>query len=83
MDLKNRKLIYLKAIRFVFIGCGYFGLVLMEVPSATVAVYLLLMIWAFCRANYFAFYVIGKYVDPSYKFSGLISFSQCLAGRKD
>jgi hypothetical protein len=30
--------------------------------------------WGFCRAYYFAFYVIEKYIDPNYKFSGIISF---------
>jgi hypothetical protein len=38
------------------------------------AVLLALAIWGFCRFYYFAFYVIEKYVDPSYKFAGLISF---------
>ena len=31
-------------------------------------------VWAFARAYYFAFYVIEHYVDPGYRFSGLISF---------
>jgi hypothetical protein len=35
---------------------------------------LLVAIWAFCRAYYFAFYVIEHYVDPAYRFSGLIDF---------
>lgn len=30
-------------------------------------------LWGFCRAYYFAFYVIEKYVDPGYQFSGLAS----------
>jgi hypothetical protein len=28
----------------------------------------------FCRSYYFAFYVIERYVDPGYRFSGLGSF---------
>ena len=39
-------------------------------------VLLLLAIWGFCRAYYFAFYVIQHYVDPNYKFSGLINFAK-------
>jgi hypothetical protein len=31
-------------------------------------------IWSFCRAYYFAFYVIEKYVDSSFRFSGLWAF---------
>ena len=32
------------------------------------------MTWGFCRAYYFAFYVIEKYVDRRFRFSGLGSF---------
>lgn len=39
------------------------------------AVLLALSIWGFCRAYYFAFYVIEKYVDPEFRFSGLLSFA--------
>ena len=28
-------------------------------------------VWSFCRAYYFAFYVLERYVDPGFKFSGL------------
>jgi hypothetical protein len=31
-------------------------------------------IWAFCRFYYFAFYVISNYVDPSYRYAGLLDF---------
>jgi hypothetical protein len=46
----------------------------MKFPSLAIAVCLGLMVWAFCRAYYFAFYAIEKYVDSGYKFSGLIGF---------
>ncbi len=72
MDLKNAKWMYLKAALFLLIGGTCFLLVLLESPSLRTAVCMLLMIWAFCRAYYFAFYVIEKYIDPQYKFSGLI-----------
>ena len=35
------------------------------------ALLLALAIWAFCRAYYFAFYVIEHYIDPGFKFAGL------------
>jgi len=74
MDLKNPKLMYLKAALFILIGLICFGLIWLESPTLKTVILLLLMIWAFCRAYYFAFYVIEKYVDPHYKFSGLLSF---------
>jgi len=43
-----------------------------------VALLLLVAVWSFCRAYYFAFYVIEHYVDPSYKFAGLTSFAMYL-----
>jgi hypothetical protein len=45
-------------------------------PAWRTAALLVVAIWSFCRFYYFAFYVIEKYIDPSYKFSGLISFAK-------
>jgi len=35
-------------------------------------------VWGFARFYYFAFYVIEHYVDPTYRFAGLIAFAQYL-----
>ena len=43
-------------------------------PDFQLAILMVIAIWAFCRAYYFAFYVIEHYVDPSYRFAGLGSF---------
>ena len=51
------------------------GLILAEHPTAKVALLLGIAVWCFSRAYYFAFYVIEHYVDPSYKFAGLMSFA--------
>jgi len=45
-----------------------------EHPTWRVAVLLVVSVWCFCRFYYFAFYVIERYVDSRYKFSGLGSF---------
>jgi len=73
-DLKNPKLMWLKAIVFLMIGVASSALLLLESPTVRVGILLAVTIWAFCRAYYFAFYVIEHYIDPQYKFSGLISF---------
>jgi hypothetical protein len=39
-------------------------------------------IWCFCRFYYFAFYAIERYVDPSYRFSGLLSFARYVFQRR-
>ncbi len=63
-----------KAVLFLVIGLTASIILLLEVGTLRGAALLALAIWAFCRAYYFAFYVVQKYVDPSYRFSGLLSF---------
>lgn len=50
-----------------------------EHPSFKTIVLLMIAIWGFCRAYYFAFYVIQNYIDPDFRYSGLIAFlrKQC------
>ncbi|MDX1964507.1 MAG: hypothetical protein SFX18_15245 [Pirellulales bacterium] len=72
-DLKNPRWMYLKAVLFVLIGLIAATLLLLEHPSWYTAGLLLITIWAFCRAYYFAFYVIEKYIDPRFRFAGLWS----------
>ena len=81
-DLSDPKWIYLKGFLFLLIGIVSAALVLFERPTLRVAGLLALMTWGFCRAYYFAFYVIEKYVDGRYKFSGLWSFACYLFRRK-
>jgi len=73
-DIKSPKIIWLKGIVFLLMGMAASALLVMEAPTLRVGILLAVTIWAFCRAYYFAFYVIERYVDPSYRFSGLISF---------
>lgn len=82
MDLRNPVWMYLKAVLLVVIGCTGFALVWLESRTLRTAALLALTVWAFCRAYYFAFYVVEKYVDPSHRFSGLLSFLRYLAGRR-
>ena len=66
--------IKVKGLLFLAIGTAAAVLVFLDNPTWKTAVLLAVAIWSFCRLYYFAFYVIEKYVDPAYKFSGLISF---------
>ena len=70
-DLTDPRWIKFKGILFLFVGVTASILLLIEAPTWRVAVLLLVAIWCFCRAYYFAFYVIEKYVDPGFRFSGL------------
>ncbi len=81
-DLTNPNWIKIKGLLFLLIGIGAAVLVFLDQPGWKTAVLLILAIWSFCRFYYFAFYVIEKYVDPAYKFSGLISFAKYLFRRR-
>ncbi len=81
-DLKSHRLIWLKGGLFLALGSGSAALLLAETTTLKTALLLALTVWAFCRAYYFAFYVIGHYVDPSYRFSGLFSFAAYLVRKK-
>ena len=81
-DLSNPFWIKLKGLLFLFIGIAAAVLVFLDSPTLKTGALLALAIWSFCRFYYFAFYVIEKYVDPAYKFSGLISFARYLLKRR-
>jgi hypothetical protein len=73
-DLTSSTAIWTKGVLFLFLGVAAGAIVLLETRSLRSAVLLAITVWAFCRAYYFAFYVIGHYVDPGYRFCGLGSF---------
>ena len=73
-DLINPGAMWLKAVLFLAIGATGFTMLLIQMGTWSGALLLVLTIWALCRAYYFAFYVIEKYIDPSFRFSGLIAF---------
>ena len=77
-DLKDPRLMYLKAALFLVIGGLSGALLLAANPSGQNALLLALCVWAFCRFYYFAFYVIEHYVDRKYRFAGLLSFFEYL-----
>lgn len=70
-DLHNPKLMWLKAILFLMIGLTSSALLWLQTPTFKTALILGLALWASCRVYYFAFYVLERYVDPQFRFSGL------------
>ena len=73
-DIKSPRHLWLKGILFLLIGVTSALLLIFEVPTLRTVLLLFLAIWGFCRAYYFAFYVIEHYVDARFRFSGLMSF---------
>jgi len=73
---------YTKALLFVALGIVAAGLIVMRSPSVQTAALLVIAVWAFARAYYFAFYVIEHYIDGSFRYSGLWSCVVQLRRRK-
>ena len=80
-DLKDPRLIYAKGFLFLLTGAIAAALLLAEHFDLRTAALLATSIWCFARFYYFAFYVIEHYVDPTYKFAGLIDFAKYLLRR--
>jgi hypothetical protein len=81
-DLTNPKLIYAKGFLFLAAGIVASALLLCDCPTPKVAFLLAAAIWCFARFYYFAFYVIEHYVDPGYRFAGLVDFVRYLCRKR-
>ena len=82
-DITSAKLLWTKGALFLLVAIAASVLLLIEAASVKATALFAVAVWAFCRSYYFAFYVIERYVDPAYRFSGLASFLLYLArGRK-
>ena len=75
-DMKSLGLIYAKGILFLLAGLLAATMLLVQNPTVTTALLLVVAVWSFARFYYFAFYVIERYVDPGYRFVGLWSFAR-------
>ncbi len=81
-DLTSPTSIKIKGLLFFVLGIAASVLLILDNPSWKTILLLLLAIWSFCRFYYFAFYVIQHYVNPNYRFSGLISCLRYLLRRR-
>ena len=73
-DITSPRLLYLKGVLFLLLGLLAVALVLVESPTIRTAVLIAIAVWSFCRLYYFMFYVIEHYVDPGYRFAGILDF---------
>jgi hypothetical protein len=81
-ELTSSRWIIAKGLLFLLLGVMAGALLIAEHATGRTILLLVLAVWCFCRFYYFAFYVIGSYVDPRYKFSGLLSFVRYLIRRR-
>ena len=82
MDIKSPTLLKIKGILFLVLGLISVGLLILQSPNWTTVGLLLIVIWAFSRFYYFAFYVLHHYADKSFKYSGLLDLIRYLVGKR-
>ncbi len=79
-DIKSSYLLYVKGMLMLTVGILASLLLILHNPDLKSAALLAAAVWGFCRAYYFAFYVIEHYIDPDFRYAGLCSFF-CHAAR--
>jgi hypothetical protein len=81
-NLTSARWIKAKGILFLLLGLLSVTLLLLAHPTLKTGLLIFIAVWSFCRFYYFAFYVIERYIDPSYRFSGLLSLALYLIQKK-
>lgn len=81
-QLTDARLIKLKAALFLILGALSSALLLLAHPSWKIAALLAIAVWSFSRFYYFCFYVIERYIDPQFRFSGIFDALRYLVLKK-
>lgn len=81
-DLKSPALLYFKGALMLVTGLLAAGSLLLDRFDLRSGLLLGIAIWGFCRAYYFAFYVVQHYIDPGYRYAGLTSFLRHALARR-
>lgn len=81
-DIRNPRWLYIKAILFFATGVIASTVLILESPRWRTAYLLAVAVWGFCRAYYFAFYVVERYADSEFRFSGLFAFLRYVLSRR-
>ena len=72
-ELTNPKLIVMKGLLFLLAGALASITLIVRDPQLITALLLFAAIWCFARFYYFAFYVMEKYVDPNFRYAGILA----------
>ena len=73
-DLASARWIHFKGWLFLLVAVLAGAGLWLDSPTVRTGALIGLCIWGACRFYYYAFYVIEKYTDPHYRFSGLLDF---------
>ena len=72
-ELSSKPLIVAKGFLFLALALMTAALLVWEAPSLRVAVLMVVLVWSSCRFYYFLFYALQHYVDPSFRYAGLLA----------
>jgi len=81
-DITRPGILYAKAALLLVLGIFSAILLVLQSPTLSTVLLIAVSVWAFARAYYFAFYVIERYIDPGFRFSGLVSCARYLIDRR-
>lgn len=81
-DLRSPTAIHAKGALFLLLCALACAALLAESPTWRTAALVAAAVWASARFYYYAFYVVERYVDPGYRFSGLASLATYRARRR-
>lgn len=73
-DIKSPTLLTIKGGLMLLVGLTASAIILFRHPEWFTGALLATAVWGFCRAYYFAFYVIDHYIDPGSRHAGLLAF---------
>jgi hypothetical protein len=80
-DITSAKWLFIKAALFLLLAVLAAGILLLRQPNLPTLALLLVGAWSAARAYYFAFYVLERYVDPSFRYAGIGSLLSYLLRR--
>jgi hypothetical protein len=72
-ELTSHRFIHAKAVLFLVLGILSAGAIVLSRPTLHVVALLVVTVWAFARLYFYAFYVLEHFVDPTFRYAGLIS----------
>ena len=81
-DLVSHRAMMWKGWMFLGIAVLASANILFLAPRWEIGLLLAIGLWAAARWYYFMFYVIERYVDPSFRFAGLGSFLKFIVKRR-
>ena len=81
-DLESSAAIVFKGVLFFLLLALSGSLLVLRTPDYRTVVLVLVLVWSSARFYYFLFYVLERYVDPSLKYSGILSLAKALRSRR-